>query len=149
MKPGILAVIVVAIIVAIGGFLYIASDDSNDDTVSGQQSAESSAPQAQTNESDLDNQQPVASDGFSAEEVASHSTEDDCWTIIDGNVYDLTTYIPRHQGGDEILRACGVDGSSLFNQRKTDSGEQVGSGTPHSSNAARQLESLKIGELLN
>jgi hypothetical protein len=87
---------------------------------------------------------------YTAAQVAEHAKVDDCWTIVNGNVYDITAYIPRHPGGqDEILEACGTDGTSLFTQRRTAGGDNVGSGTPHSSNAASQLESLKIGTLAN
>lgn len=82
---------------------------------------------------------------FTTTEVALHNSKTDCWTIISGNVYDLTSYIPRHEGGDEILRACGVDGTTLFTQRETSTGETVGSGTPHDNGAQAQLSSLKIG----
>ena len=86
---------------------------------------------------------------FTAEQVAEHKTEDDCWTIISGSVYDLTSYIPNHPGGNEILRACGVDGTSLFKTRTTSDGEEVGSGTAHSNSAASALEQLKVGQLAN
>jgi cytochrome b involved in lipid metabolism len=89
-----------------------------------------------------DNAEPVT-----RAEVAQHDSREDCWTIIDGNVYDLTSYIPRHPGGDDILEACGTDGSSLFNQRQSSGGERVGSGTPHSSGAKSQLQSLLVGPL--
>lgn len=85
---------------------------------------------------------------YNRAELAKHNTKNDCWTSINNDVYDLTQYIPQHPGGDEILRACGTDGTSLFEQRKTVSGEEVGSGTPHSSSAQNQLESLKIGTLV-
>lgn len=88
-------------------------------------------------------------DSFTLTQVAEHSTANDCWTIVNGNVYDITSYVPRHPGGDGILAACGTDGTSLFTQRQTAEGESVGSGTPHSSSAASQLESLKIGTLSN
>jgi cytochrome b involved in lipid metabolism len=82
-------------------------------------------------------------------QVELHNKESDCWTIIDGTVYDITSYVPQHPGGDEILRACGSDGTSLFQQRTTESGEKVGTGRPHSSSANSQLEKLKIGVLAN
>lgn len=91
----------------------------------------------------------AASDSITREDVAQHNTADDCWTIIDGNVYDITSYIPRHPGGDDILRACGTDGSSLFNQRQTADGERIGSGTPHSQSAQSQLEPFLVGSLEN
>ncbi len=84
---------------------------------------------------------------ITAEEVASHDSRDDCWTVINGKVYNITGFISSHPGGDEILRACGIDATSLFTQRETSSGQPVGSGTPHSSSAASQLASLQIGVL--
>ena len=79
--------------------------------------------------------------------VAQHASESDCWTIINGNVYDITQYIPRHPGGDDVLLACGKDGTTLFTQRETESGEAIGSGTPHNSGAQAQLEQFIIGTL--
>lgn len=84
---------------------------------------------------------------FTAAEVAQHSSEDDCWTIINESVYDITSYVPRHPGGDEILRACGTNGTSLFESRTTEDGEKVGSGSSHSSSAESQRDQMKIGEL--
>lgn len=83
------------------------------------------------------------------ETVAQHKTANDCWTIISGKVYNITDYVPNHPGGNEILRACGVDGTSLFTQRTTSEGEKVGSGTPHSSSATSQLSRFLVGPLAN
>ena len=89
-----------------------------------------------------------ASDGvYTVAQVAEHSTKTDCWTIIDGTVYDITEHISTHEGGDEILRACGIDGTTLFMQRTTTDGEKIGSGTSHSSQAMEQLEHHKIGTI--
>lgn len=82
---------------------------------------------------------------YSRTEVRAHSSDSDCWTIIRDGVYDITAYILRHPGGDEILRACGIDATSLFEQRTTTSGEPVGSGGPHSTQANDQLNVYKIG----
>ncbi len=86
---------------------------------------------------------------FTSAEVATRSTAADCWTIIGGSVYDITNYIPIHPGGNEILRACGADGTSLFTSRTTEGGEPVGTGTPHSSNANSQLGQYFVGNLEN
>lgn len=86
---------------------------------------------------------------FSIQEIALHASATDCWTIVNGKVYNITSYVPRHPGGDDILRACGTDGTSLFTQRRTDSGQRVGSGTPHSDTAADQLARLQIGVVAN
>ena len=72
---------------------------------------------------------------FSAEDVAQHSTAEDCWTIVGGNVYDVTPFVSRHPGGlAAISQICGVDGTEQFSVK-------------HGSDSApnSQLDSLKIG----
>ncbi len=52
---------------------------------------------------------------FTMAEVSAHSDGTSCWSAINGGVYDLTSYIPKHPGGSsKILRICGTDGSSEF-----------------------------------
>ncbi len=92
-----------------------------------------------------DNQTSDQAKAYTLSEVAQHASKDDCWAIISGDVYDLTEFINRHPGGDEILRACGTDATTLFNSRQTQGGQSVGSGTPHSQAAMEQLAKLKIG----
>jgi len=45
------------------------------------------------------------------EEVAKHNTRDDCWLIVNDKVYDVSSYINEHPGGDAILRHAGKDAS--------------------------------------
>lgn len=48
--------------------------------------------------------------------VAAHNSAASCWAAINGNVYDLTKWIPQHPGGPQrILNLCGTDGSAMFN----------------------------------
>lgn len=93
----------------------------------------------------LDKQNPDQAKVYTLSEVAQHASRNDCWATISGDVYDLTKFINRHPGGDEILRACGTDATTLFNSRQTQDGQSVGSGTPHSQAAVEQLAKLKIG----
>lgn len=59
-----------------------------------------------------------ASTGVTAAVVAQHATRTSCWSIVNGNVYDLTSWIPKHPGGEQaILQICGVDGSAKFNRK--------------------------------
>lgn len=56
--------------------------------------------------------------GYSLADVAKHASAQSCWTAINGNVYNLTTWIAQHPGGEEaILSICGKDGSSAFNDQ--------------------------------
>ncbi len=82
-------------------------------------------------------------------DIQKHNDQSSCWTIVNDLVYDITRYIPSHPGGQEILRACGADGTTLFNTRTTESGEKIGSGTAHSSTANGILAPFKIGVFSN
>lgn len=139
----------IAIVVAIGvGVMVFSEDDDTSSTPSTAETSQSS--NDSVNETSIPNDEiPSSVDErvIPASEIAEHNTEDDCWTYIGTKVYDLTDYIPSHPGGDEILRACGTDGSTLFNERQDSDGNDVGSGRPHSANAMQALEQLKIGTL--
>jgi len=52
---------------------------------------------------------------FSIEEVAKHNTKSDAWIVINGKVADITKWIPKHPGGDIIMKGVGKDATSLFN----------------------------------
>jgi cytochrome b involved in lipid metabolism len=52
---------------------------------------------------------------YSPAEVAKHDTAGDCWTTIGGSVYDLTSWVSQHPGGEApILSICGKDGTNAF-----------------------------------
>ena len=40
---------------------------------------------------------------ISVKQLAMHNSHDDCWLAIHGNVYDVTSWAPKHPGGDIIL----------------------------------------------
>lgn len=54
--------------------------------------------------------------GFTLADVAQHNSASSCWLAIDGNVYDVTSFIPNHPGGQAILQGCGKDVSALYAQ---------------------------------
>ena len=70
--------------------------------------------------------------------VAAHSTALSCWSAVNGGVYDLTSWIGNHPGGEQaILSICGKDGSSAFNT------QHDGQKRP-----ANELAGFKIGTLV-
>lgn len=79
----------------------------------------------------------ATSAGITMTVVAQHSSRTDCWSAINGSVYDLTSWIPKHPGGEgAIVQLCGKDGSAKFNgQHGGDSGK------------AKILTGFKVGVL--
>lgn len=52
---------------------------------------------------------------YSIEDVRKHNTKEDCWVIVDGKVYDVTSWIERHPGGELlILDVAGMDITDAF-----------------------------------
>lgn len=71
------------------------------------------------------------------EELGSHRSRTDCWTSINGRVFNLTRYVDFHPGGvEEIMKCAGRDGTAMFNKY-------------HSwVNADRLLEKCMVGILI-
>ncbi|MFM7014224.1 MAG: cytochrome b5 domain-containing protein [Actinomycetota bacterium] len=104
-------------------------------------SDDSSIPTPSESEDDDDSgasQSPAPADGaITIDEVAKHDTAGDCWSVINGDVYDLTQFASQHPGGQAAINSlCGVDGTSAFLSQH---------GTQRDPN--RELASLKIGTL--
>jgi cytochrome b involved in lipid metabolism len=71
------------------------------------------------------------------EEVKAHADAASCWTVVRGNVYDITSAVDTHKGGkDKILSMCSVDATSAF--EKQHGGQEK---------AESWLDTLKIGIL--
>lgn len=47
-------------------------------------------------------------------EVKKHNCKGDLWLVIDGGVYDCTSWLPRHPGGVVLLQFAGRDASDAF-----------------------------------
>lgn len=77
---------------------------------------------------------------ISAEEVAKHKTASDCWTIIHGQVFDITKAIGSHPGGEAILAGCGTDATEMFDSKPV-------TGTTHSEMARQNLDNFYLGDI--
>lgn len=75
---------------------------------------------------------------FTLTQVNSHTSADDCWTVVGNSVYDLTPFVMKHPGGvRSISKVCGRDGTAFFEEQH---------GGQRQAEAA--LASLKIGVLV-
>jgi len=83
-------------------------------------------------------QKPVSTNlPLTLDEVKKHNSAGDCWSIIDGNVYDLTNWVDSHPGGKERITAiCGKDGTSSFLGKHS-----------NSNSAKSQLTRFELGKL--
>ncbi len=77
---------------------------------------------------------------ISAEEVAKHNTASDCWTIIHGQVFDITNGIGSHPGGEAILAGCGIDATEMFDSKPV-------TGQTHSEMARQNLDNFYLGDI--
>lgn len=83
--------------------------------------------------------QTSQSGGITLAQIATHNSRTSCWSAVNGGVYDLTSWIPNHPGGEgAILSLCGIDGSDRYNGQHGDS-----------SKTARILTGFKIGTFIN
>ncbi len=80
---------------------------------------------------------PAANAEYSMSDVQQHGSASDCWLVVSGSVYNVTSFIPNHPGGEEILKGCGRDATSLFSRQPQHEGPD----------AQAALTSLKIGTL--
>lgn len=132
-------IIGLAVVLALGlGVWYFVPSQATPNPYGG-----SSAPLESTNPNAVDPiptststpQSPASVPNYSMTQVALHKDSSSCWSAINGNVYNLTTWIYRHPGGPaRILSICGKDGSSAF------TGQHAGEPKPE-----KMLASFKIG----
>uniref|UniRef100_A0A8K9ULX9 Cytochrome b5 type B n=1 Tax=Oncorhynchus mykiss TaxID=8022 RepID=A0A8K9ULX9_ONCMY len=73
---------------------------------------------------------------YTLEEVKTHNKRTDAWLIIHDKVYNITSFLAEHPGGEDVLMAqAGTDATVSF--------EDVG----HSKDARAMLIKYYIGEL--
>lgn len=73
---------------------------------------------------------------YTSADVAVHNTAANCWVIVNNNVYNLTSFISSHSGGQSPIAAqCGKDGTASFNSG------------PHSAGFLNALNPYLLGTL--
>lgn len=80
---------------------------------------------------------PNATQTLTMTDVAKHADDSSCWTVVNGKVYDVTTWIGQHPGGEQRIRGlCGQDATQMFGD------QHAGQNT-----AEERLSSFQIGTL--
>ncbi|KAL2635526.1 hypothetical protein R1flu_007005 [Riccia fluitans] len=51
---------------------------------------------------------------YTLQDVSKHNTPEDCWLVIWGKVYDVTSWVKVHPGGSLIYVKAGQDSTQLF-----------------------------------
>jgi len=55
---------------------------------------------------------------YTMQDVKQHATASDCRTVINGKIYDMSSFASRHSGGaNPILKICGKDWTSVYVQQ--------------------------------
>ncbi|KAJ5595183.1 uncharacterized protein N7459_001391 [Penicillium hispanicum] len=71
---------------------------------------------------------------FTLQEVTAHNTKKDLYMVVHNKVYDCSSFVDEHPGGEEVLLdVAGQDGTEAF--------EDVG----HSDEAREILDGLLVG----
>ncbi len=74
---------------------------------------------------------------FTMEEVSKHNSRNDCYLVINNNVYDVSSYIGYHPGGSKTITShCGKEVTGIF-------------ASIHSNRAWDLLKKYKIGVLIS
>lgn len=77
---------------------------------------------------------------FTSEDVAKHNVPEDCWIVVRGDIYDVTTYIDKHPAQRRtITDYCGKESTTAFETKER--------GREHSAHAWKLLETYRIGTL--
>jgi len=80
-------------------------------------------------------------------EIGKHNTQNDCWLLISGKVYDITSYFGSHPGGSGTMVAtCGKDATDAY-KTKDPYATTAGNNTAHSTRARNLLDNYYLGDL--
>ncbi|CAH0727684.1 unnamed protein product, partial [Brenthis ino] len=74
---------------------------------------------------------------YTADEVSKHDNKDSFWVTYRHGVYDVTSFLPSHPGGEQILNAAGLSVEPFWNVYGMHKTEEV----------YKLLESYRIGNL--
>lgn len=98
----IISILLIVAVIAIGGYYYKSNNQAKNNT------------QNETKQENITASTTMITANLST--IALHNKPADCWTTINGKIYNLTAFASKHPGGDKaIFSICGIDGSKAFN----------------------------------
>ncbi len=78
---------------------------------------------------------------LTSSEVSKHNTSSNCWMIISQSVYDFTSFLQAHPGGEAVMQPfCGKDATVAYQT-------MGGMGRSHSTKANEMMKSYLLGKL--
>lgn len=76
----------------------------------------SNSQQQVSSESSNETPKTVEKKEYTFDEISKHNSEKDCWVVVNGEVLDVTNFLPDHPGGKKaILLFAGKDATEEFN----------------------------------
>lgn len=90
---------------------------------------------------------PSGTLSLNMQEITKHNKQSDCWMLINGKVYNITSYFGSHPGGNSAMAAtCGTDATVAYMTQDPNAVSST-SRSAHSSSAKRLLDNYYIGDL--
>lgn len=132
-------ILIIVVLLAIGGGIYFVNDNPKVNNVTDTTTNLPITQSTTTSETATENASGTPKkSGFTFADIASHKDATSCWSAVNDKVYDLTSWIGKHPGGDKaILSICGKDGTANFMKKHADSEK-----------AKEQLPNFLIGDLI-
>ena len=85
---------------------------------------------------------------LSMQELAKHNNSSDCWMLISGKVYNITSFFGSHPGGNNTMApTCGTDATDAYLTKDPYATSPSGGRRAHSSNAVNLLANYYLGDL--
>lgn len=89
----IITILIVGLVIVVGGsaYYYLGGNNSNTATNSGNLTS------------------------YTMAEITKHNTANDCWMVINSNVYNVTSYVTKHpRAASTIILGCGTDATAEY-----------------------------------
>lgn len=81
------------------------------------------------------------------DEISKHNKQTDCWMLISGNVYNITSFFGSHPGGNRVMaETCGIDATDAY-MTKDPNATSTNGGQDHSNRARNMLKDYYLGAL--